>query len=104
MPTTIETTTRRQAAMTDREGSLAGKVALVTGGARRIGREIALRLAREGAAVAVNARTSRDEVDAVVAAIKANDGSAMAALADITDPAANAGMVEETVRTMGRLD
>ena len=90
--------------MTVREGSLAGKVALVTGGARRIGRKIALRLAREGAAVAVNARTSREEVEAVVAAIKASGGSAMAALADITDPAANAAMVDAVVRTLGRLD
>jgi len=90
--------------MTVREGSLAGKVALVTGGARRIGREIALRLAREGAAVAVNAHTSREEVEAVVAAIKSSGGSAMAALADITDPAANAAMVDAVVRTLGRLD
>src|SRR5712671_2037717 len=90
--------------MTVREGSLAGKVALVTGGARRIGRKIALRLAREGAAVAVNAHTSREEVEAVVAAIKSSGGSAVAALADITDPAANAAMVDAVVRTLGRLD
>jgi 3-oxoacyl-[acyl-carrier protein] reductase len=90
--------------MSVREGSLAGKVALVTGGSRRIGKEIALRLAAEGAAIAVNARTSRDEVDAVVAAIKANGGSAVPAMADITDPAANAAMVEAAVRALGRLD
>jgi 3-oxoacyl-[acyl-carrier protein] reductase len=90
--------------MSVRTGSLTAKVALVTGGARRIGREIALRLAQEGAAVAVNARTSRDEVDAVVATIKSNGGRAMAAIADITDPTANAAMIEAVVGTMGRLD
>lgn len=88
--------------MPDRE--LAGKVALVTGGSRRIGRQIALRLAAEGAAVAVNARKSRDEVDAVVAEIKAAGGKAVPALADITDPAANAGMVDAAVKALGRLD
>src|SRR5262245_40907584 len=84
--------------------NLAGKVALVTGGSRRIGRQIALRLAAEGAAVAVNARKSREEVDAVVAEIKAAGGTAVPALADITDPAANVGMVDTTVQALGRLD
>ena len=90
--------------MSDRNGALAGKVALVTGGSRRIGREIALRLARDGAAVAVNARSSRGEVDSVVAEIKAAGGTAVPAMADITDPAANAAMIEAAVRTLGRLD
>jgi 3-oxoacyl-[acyl-carrier protein] reductase len=86
------------------EGSLAGKVALVTGGSRRIGRLIALKLAAEGAAVAVNARTSRAEVDAVVGEITAAGGKGAAALADITEPAANAAMVETAIRAFGRLD
>ena len=90
--------------MPDHGGTLAGKVALVTGGSRRIGKEIALRLARAGAAVAVNARTSRREVDAVVAEIAAAGGTAMPALADITDPQANAAMIDATVRSLGRLD
>jgi 3-oxoacyl-[acyl-carrier protein] reductase len=90
--------------MPDRSGALSGKVALVTGGSRRIGREIALRLAREGAAVAINARSSRAEVDGVVGEIKAAGGNAIAAMADITDPAANAAMVEAVVRALGRLD
>jgi 3-oxoacyl-[acyl-carrier protein] reductase len=90
--------------MPDHERPLAGKVALVTGGSRRIGREIALRLARAGAAVAVNARTSRREVDAVVAEITAAGGTAVPALADITDPQANATMVDAAVRALGRLD
>jgi 3-oxoacyl-[acyl-carrier protein] reductase len=90
--------------MPDHEGTLVGKVALVTGGSRRIGREIALRLARAGAAVAVNARTSRREVDAVVAEVTAAGGTAVPVLADITDPQANAARVEATVRALGRLD
>jgi 3-oxoacyl-[acyl-carrier protein] reductase len=90
--------------MPARDGALAGKAALVTGSARRIGREIALRLAREGAAVAINARTSQAEVDAVVAEIKAAGGVAVPALADITDPAENAAMVEAAVGALGRLD
>ena len=90
--------------MPDHGGTLAGKVALVTGGSRRIGKEIALRLARAGAAVAINARTSRREVDAVVAEIAAAGGTAVPALADITDPQANAAMIDATVRSLGRLD
>lgn len=90
--------------MPEQERTLAGKVALVTGGSRRIGKAIALRLAGAGAAVAVNARTSRREVDAVVTEIAAAGGTAMPALADITDPVANFAMIDATVRALGRLD
>ncbi len=51
---------------------LEGQVALVTGAARRIGRAIALALAGEGAAVVVNARSSRADAEAVAAEIEAN--------------------------------
>src|SRR5262245_33189933 len=90
--------------MSAHEGSLAGKVALVTGGSRRIGKAIALRLAQEGAAVAVNARRSNQEVDAVVAEIAAAGGKAIPAVADITDPAQNSAIVERCVGALGRLD
>ena len=90
--------------MADQAGALAGKAALVTGGSRRVGKTIALKLAAAGAAVAVNARSSRAEVDAVVAEIVAGGGTAMPAMADITDAAANSAMVDATVRTLGRLD
>ena len=57
---------------------LRGKVALVTGGARDVGREIALTLAAEGAAVAVNYRNSADAAQAVVETIRRTGGQALA--------------------------
>jgi len=86
------------------DGPLSGKAALITGGSRRIGREIALRLARDGAAVAVNARSSRAEAEAVVAEIEAAGGRAVAAMGDITDQAQSAVVVDTVVKAFGRLD
>jgi len=86
------------------EQELAGKVALVTGGARNIGRAIARELARGGAAVLVNARNSRAEAEETVAGIRAEGGRAAMLLADVTDPAAVAAMVAAGVREFGRLD
>jgi 3-oxoacyl-[acyl-carrier protein] reductase len=65
---------------------LAGRVALVTGGARGIGREIALRLARSGAAVAVGCHTRVDAAGAVVESIRAQGGRATVAAADLGEP------------------
>jgi 3-oxoacyl-[acyl-carrier protein] reductase len=78
---------------------LQGRVALVTGAARNIGRAIALELAAAGASVVVNAKTSRDEIEALAAQL---DG--LAILADVTDEAAVARMVEQTIARYGRLD
>jgi 3-oxoacyl-[acyl-carrier protein] reductase len=78
---------------TNGTGELAGQVALVTGGVRRIGRAIALALARKGATVVVNARTSRDEAEDAVREIEALGGTARAMLADVTDEGAVAAMV-----------
>lgn len=61
----------------------AGKVALVTGAGKRIGRSIALRLAAEGAAVAVNYSKSRAEAEGVAAEINKNGGRAVALQADV---------------------
>ncbi len=83
---------------------LAGKVALVTGAARNIGRAIARALAAGGAAVMVNARTSRAEAEKTVAMIEAEGGKARLHIADVTDPAAVAEMVEATVKRFGRID
>jgi NAD(P)-dependent dehydrogenase (short-subunit alcohol dehydrogenase family) len=84
--------------------ALKGKVALVTGGARDIGREIALALTREGAAVAINYLQSKAEADGVVAEIKAGGGRATAYGADVADYEAVRTMVEQTARELGRLD
>jgi 3-oxoacyl-[acyl-carrier protein] reductase len=83
---------------------LAGRVALVTGASRNIGRAIALTLADAGAAVVVNARQARDAADAVVKEIEAAGGKAMTVVADVTDEAAVAAMVDKAVKGFGRLD
>jgi 3-oxoacyl-[acyl-carrier protein] reductase len=83
---------------------LAGRVALVTGAGRNIGRAIALDLADGGAAVVVNARANREEADAVAAEITAAGGRAVVALGDVTDTKAVAAMVVMAVDTFGRLD
>jgi 3-oxoacyl-[acyl-carrier protein] reductase len=83
---------------------LAGKVALVTGGARNIGRAIARSLAAGGAAVMVNARTSRAQAEQTVAMIEQAGGSAALHIADATDPRAVAAMVEDAVARFGRID
>ena len=84
--------------------NLKGKVALVTGGANGVGREIALTLAAEGAAIAVNYRKSAAEAEAVVADIAASGGRAIACQADIADLAAVQSMVARVVGELGRLD
>ena len=78
---------------------LKGRVALVTGASRNIGRAIALALAAGGASVIVNARVSRDELEKVAA-----EARGMAVLADVTDEAAIATMVTRTLERYGRLD
>jgi 3-oxoacyl-[acyl-carrier protein] reductase len=86
------------------ELALAGRVALVTGSARNIGRAIAVALARSGAAVMVNARTSREEAEHVVAEIRAAGGRAAVRLADVSQPAQAADLVAATVAELGGLD
>jgi 3-oxoacyl-[acyl-carrier protein] reductase len=83
---------------------LAGKVALVTGGARNIGRAISRALAAGGAAVMVNANTSRAEAEQTVATIESEGGRAAVHIADVTDPKAVAAMIEATVKKFGRID
>ena len=83
---------------------LAGKVALVTGGARNIGRAISRSLAAGGAAVLVNANTSREAAGETVRMIEAAGGRAHFVMADVTDPDAVGRMVDFTIQRFGRLD
>ena len=85
-------------------GKLENKVALVTGGARGIGAAIALRLAEEGAHVAVTYPNSADKPDAILAAIAEVDGKAIAIEADNADAAAVQAAVDETASIENRLD
>ena len=85
-------------------GALAGKVAVVTGAARNIGREIALALAHEGAAVVVNAVSDGQAADTVAGEVTAAGGRGLAHLADITDEAAANGMADAAVKAFGRID
>ena len=80
---------------------LQGRVALVTGAGRNIGRAVALALADAGAAVVVNAKSSQAEIDAVAAEIGA---ASLAVLADVTDPAAVERMAARALERFGRLD
>jgi 3-oxoacyl-[acyl-carrier protein] reductase len=83
---------------------LDGKVALVTGAARNIGRAIALDLAEGGAAVAIVVRADVTAADAVVQEIEARGGQALAIRADVTDPKAVRRAVDATIERFGRLD
>jgi meso-butanediol dehydrogenase / (S,S)-butanediol dehydrogenase / diacetyl reductase len=85
------------------ESKLAGKVAVVTGGARGIGRAIALQLARDGAAVVV-ADLNREGAGAVAGEIEAAGGRAVATGVDVADAASQDSLVAETVDRLGRLD
>lgn len=83
---------------------LAGKVALVTGGALNIGSAISAALAAAGAAVAINTRASREAADALAQEIRAAGGQADVFLADIADGAQVKSMVDAVVKRFGRLD
>ena len=83
---------------------LKGKVALVTGGGRDVGREIALALAADGATVAVNYNSSAAEAQAVVDEIAGSGGKARAYRANVGDYAAVRAMIDAIVADEGRID
>jgi 3-oxoacyl-[acyl-carrier protein] reductase len=83
---------------------LAGKVAIVTGAGRNIGRAIALALAGGGAAVVVNARSNRAEADAVVREIESSGGKAIAHIGDVADAKAVQAMADAASKKFGRID
>jgi 3-oxoacyl-[acyl-carrier protein] reductase len=80
---------------------LTGRVTLVTGGSRGIGRAISLDLARAGARVAVNYAARSDAADEVVAAITSAGGEAVALQADVADPAQAVTLVEAAEAAFG---
>lgn len=86
------------------QSSLAGKAALITGAAKRIGRSVALRLASEGADVIVNYRNSKDEADEVVAQITAMGRRAVALQADVAKREEVIAMFGAVEKEFGRLD
>jgi 3-oxoacyl-[acyl-carrier protein] reductase len=83
---------------------LTGKVAIVTGAGRNIGRAIARALAEGGASVVVNARGNRAEAEAVAREIAAAGGKAAVHIGDVTDAAAVQAMADLAVKQFGRLD
>src|SRR4051812_10060145 len=88
--------------MSDKE--MSGKVAIVTGAGRNIGRAIALALADAGATVTVVVRSNKAEADAVVKEIEARGGKAIAHLADIADAKAVQAAADATLKAFGRID
>lgn len=84
--------------------TLKGKVALVTGAAKRVGRAIALGLAKRGAHLVIHYNTSQREAEATTAAVRRLRRRALTAQADLTDDAAVRQMVEAAHRTFGRVD
>lgn len=83
---------------------LNGKVAVVTGASRGIGRAIAVELARRGARVIVNYHRNAEAAEEVVAAIRAEGGEAIAVQADVSDAAQAQALIQAALDTYGRID
>ena len=88
--------------MSDNE--LDGKVAIVTGAGRNIGRAIALALAAGGASIVVNARSNRAEADAVAREVEAIGGKALVHIGDIADATVVQTMADAALKHFGRID
>jgi 3-oxoacyl-[acyl-carrier protein] reductase len=88
--------------MTDSE--LTGKVAIVTGAGRNIGRAIALALAEGGASILINARSNRAEAEAVAREVEVLGVKALVHIGDVADAAAVQAMAEAALDHFGRID
>jgi len=84
--------------------NLSGKVAIITGGSRGIGRAVAQRLARDGASVVINYVKSKDRADELVKAIEDAGGSALALQADVTDPGQIERLFDRGMQHFGKVD
>lgn len=84
--------------------SLTGKVAIVTGSSRGIGRAIAERLGRDGAKVVVTYAGNREKAEEVVSTIKANGSEAIALQVNMRKVAEVRGLVQKTIERFGKLD
>jgi len=84
--------------------SLEGRVALVTGASRGIGRAIALRLSALGARVAINYLTSDEQARSIAGEIEGKSREAMLVRADVADATAVRAMTREVARRWGRID
>ena len=104
MTTTLPDRQEKKGEELKMQKELTGKVVLITGAARNIGRATALAFAADGATVAINALTSGAEAEGVAKEIRDAGGRAGVFLADITDAAAVKAMVEDILKQFGRID
>ena len=85
-------------------GKLDGRVALITGSGRNIGRATALMMASEGANIVVNARSNRDEAEATAAAVEELGVKALPVLADVSKKEEVDAMIDAAMSTFGHID
>ena len=83
---------------------LDGRVALITGSGRNIGRAVAECFAAAGAKVVINGHRDKAALDETAAAIRANGGEVLPIMADVSDPVQVRGMIDQTVEAFGGID
>src|SRR6185295_4578840 len=83
--------------------SMKGKVAIVTGGARDIGRQVSLKLAAAGAKVCINYFSNKEMADETIAEIKKNGGEAIAVQGDMTKSEDIKKLIDECVSHFGQV-